>query len=105
MVQLDGRQPTKLLYAGSSPAEETTLFSPIYSLLQEITMNNVNAHADDAARIHSMITHSEMTNEVLEHRDIPSAPIFSIQGGILYVENGTLKYRGSSGTTTTIAVA
>jgi hypothetical protein len=27
------------------------------------------------------------------------------QGGILYVENGALKYRGSSGTITTLAVS
>jgi hypothetical protein len=34
-----------------------------------------------------------------------TAPSASITGGILYVESGALKFRGSSGTVTTIAVA
>jgi hypothetical protein len=34
-----------------------------------------------------------------------TAPTASITGGILYVESGALKYRGSAGTITTIAAA
>jgi len=34
-----------------------------------------------------------------------TAPTASITGGILYVEGGALKFRGSSGTVTTIAPA
>jgi hypothetical protein len=34
-----------------------------------------------------------------------TAPTGNIAGGILYVESGALKYRGSSGTVTTLAVA
>ena len=34
-----------------------------------------------------------------------TAPTASITGGVLYVESGALKFRGSSGTVTTIAVA
>ena len=34
-----------------------------------------------------------------------TAPTSSISGGIIYVEEGALKYRGSSGTITTRAVA
>ena len=34
-----------------------------------------------------------------------TAPTGNVSGGILYVENGALKYRGSSGTVTTIANA
>jgi hypothetical protein len=34
-----------------------------------------------------------------------AAPTASFSGGYLYVESGALKYRGSSGTVTTVATA
>ena len=37
--------------------------------------------------------------------NVAAAPTISISGGILYVQSGALKYRGSSGTVTTIASA
>lgn len=42
---------------------------------------------------------------VLAFSNSPQPPNTSISGGILYVESGELKYRGQSGTVTTIATA
>ena len=42
---------------------------------------------------------------VLAMKNCNTAPTTNITGGILYVESGALKYRGSSGTITTIATA
>lgn len=42
---------------------------------------------------------------VLAFADSPQVPTSNISGGILYVESGALKFRGSSGTVTTLATA
>ena len=42
---------------------------------------------------------------VMSMANINTAPTTNISGGILYVESGELKFRGSSGTVTTIATA
>jgi len=42
---------------------------------------------------------------VLSIANSPQVPTENISGGILYVENGTLKFRGSSGTVTTLGNA
>lgn len=66
-------------------------------------MNNANARSRAAAkaRIQSTITRPNTTSPLTSTFGASNCS----QGGILYVENGNLKYHGSSGTITTIAVA
>lgn len=72
-------------------------------------MNNANARsrATAKARIQSTITRPNQSDKVVYETqpDITFSNRNCDQGGILYVENGNLKYRGPNGTTTTIAVA
>jgi len=78
-----------------------------FDVVQWRTSANSNAMRFDAANINLMLGTTAAGASAVNTIQIAdgTAPTGNITGGQLYVESGALKYRGSSGTITTLGVA
>lgn len=102
-----GEASTDGLYLGLDSSEQAVFWNQENTAMQFATNNTmaVEIDASQSMKLGSSVTLGSGTR-VIGIENASAAPSGTpTNGGVLYVESGALKYKGSSGTVTTIAVA